>query len=70
MAREGADGAVALNRGPFRKGERLCIQAGAFAGCVGLFDQMADNERVSMLLELLGRQVRIRVPAPAVAAEL
>lgn len=69
-AREGADGSVALNRGRFSKRERLRVQARAFADCIGLFDQMAENERVWMLLELLGRQVRIRVPASAVGAEL
>lgn len=45
----------------FRKGERVNIVGGAFADQVGLFDCATDEERVVLLLDLLGRQVRVEV---------
>ncbi len=69
MTREDADGAVALDPGPLRKGDRLRILAGAFAERVGLFEQMAEADRVVMLLDLLGRQVPVRVPMGSFVVE-
>jgi len=52
----------------FMSGQRILITDGAFAHSTGLFQQMTDNERVILLLDLLGRQVRVSVSAEVVAA--
>lgn len=63
--REGPDGYVALAEPGFRRGERVRIAEGALAEQVGLFDCADDGERVVVLLTLLGREVRVRVPGRA-----
>jgi len=45
----------------FRPGERVRILDGAFADLVGLYEDMTDVQRVTLLLDLLGRQVRVSV---------
>lgn len=61
VAREDEGGAVALPARIFSKGERLRIVEGAFADQMGMFENMADEERVILLLDLLGRQVRVKL---------
>lgn len=56
---------------PVRKlgvGARIRVLAGPFADLVGKFQALADSERVFVLLEMLGREVRVRLPDRAVAA--
>jgi transcriptional antiterminator RfaH len=53
---------------PFDKGELVQIMTGALCDRVGLFDCITDNERVFILLDLLGRKVRVRVPLDTVSA--
>jgi transcriptional antiterminator RfaH len=68
QAREGRDGLVCLARhAAFNKGERLRIAAGPFQGQTGLFEGAGDDERVVILLELLGRDIRVSLPAMDVA---
>lgn len=68
-AREDENGMVAMNSGDrFRPGDRVQIATGALCEQVGLFECRQDDERVIVLLELLGRQVRVRVPVEAVHA--
>ena len=45
----------------FRRGDRVRILCGAFADLVGLYEEMPDRQRVTLLLNLLGRQVRAGV---------
>jgi transcriptional antiterminator RfaH len=45
----------------FSPGEKLRLLDGALSLCVGLFESMTDNDRVSVLLEMLGRSVRVVV---------
>ncbi len=67
QARQDENGLVALDMPPpFEKGERVRITAGAMRDQVGLFDCATDNERNIVLLELLGRYVKVRVPLEAV----
>ena len=66
-ARENAEGLVVLPPRPLRKGEALRIASGALADCLGLFDRMADRDRVVLLLDLLGRKVRVEAPFDSVA---
>jgi transcriptional antiterminator RfaH len=39
-----------------------------FSDCLGLFDGMGDRERVAILLELLGRKVRVVLDEELVVA--
>jgi transcriptional antiterminator RfaH len=68
-AREDASGFVKLDQCPkFAIGEKVRVMAGVFAENLGLFDGMADRDRVAILLELLGRKVRVSLEADLVAA--
>ncbi len=51
-----------------RHGDPVRIVEGPFAELIGRFCGLADRERVIVLLEFLGRQVRAKVPAEAIAA--
>ncbi len=53
---------------PFEKNNVVRINSGAFLDQVGLFDCATDQERVIVLLDLMGRQVRVRVPLEAISA--
>ena len=52
----------------FRAGDKVRVLDGAFSSCLGLFDGMAARERVAILLDLLGRKVRVVLDADLVAA--
>lgn len=68
-AREGDDGLIKLEtRARFSPGDMVRIRDGAFAACLGLYEGMTDNERIAILLDLLGRKVRVTIDADAVAA--
>ena len=47
----------------FEPGAAVSIVAGAFEGLEGIFERDAGNERVVILLRLLGRQAPVRIPA-------
>jgi transcriptional antiterminator RfaH len=58
--REGEDGLIDLGRGPqFARGDKIRVRDGAFGDCFGIFQSATDSERVLILLELLGRKVRV-----------
>jgi len=62
-------GMVALDQRPrFAPGDRVRIIDGVFAGCLGLFEDMSDRERVAVLLDMLGRKVRVLIDDLSVAA--
>jgi transcriptional antiterminator RfaH len=46
----------------------LRIASGALADCLGFFEKMADRDRVVLLLDLLGRKVRVQAPLDSVVA--
>ena len=66
-AREGGDGYVALGLpagiGP---GSPVRLIDGIFADAKGVLERIADDRRVSILLKLLGREVRVFVPVASV----
>jgi transcriptional antiterminator RfaH len=68
-AREDERGLVSLaDAGRFARGDKVRIAEGAFSGLVALFECMSDEDRVVLLLDLLGRQVRVEVGTEAVEA--
>lgn len=68
-AREDDKGFIKMNVGPaFAPGDRVRVLAGAFMDTAGLFTGLADHDRVSILLELLGRKVRVLLDADLIAA--
>ena len=67
--REDERGFVHLDLRPrFALGDKIRVVDGVFDACLGLFDGMADRERVAILLDLLGRKVRVVLDGDAVAA--
>jgi transcriptional antiterminator RfaH len=67
--REDAAGFVKLERRPqFAPGERVRVVDGIFTDTLGLFEGMADRDRVAILLDLLGRKVRILLDEGAITA--
>jgi transcriptional antiterminator RfaH len=68
-ARESKDGFIEVDYRPhFSIGEKVRVLAGAFMDSSGLFNGMADHDRVSILLDMLGRKVRVCLDADLVAA--
>lgn len=69
-SREDDSGMVAMGNPPppFDKGQVVKVLTGPLAEQVGWFEGVSDEERVILLLELLGRKVQVRVPTEAVAA--
>ena len=58
--REDANGFIQLDPRPkFSPGDKVCVLAGAFQDCFGFYDGMSGRDRVAILLELLGRKVRV-----------
>ncbi len=67
-AREDADGFVRLERRlNFHAGDKVRVLDGVFADCLGLYEGMKDGERIAILLDLLGRKVRVTVDVESVA---
>ena len=67
--REDSDGYVTLDQRPrFALGEKVRVLRGVFAESLGLFDGMADRDRVAILLDLLGRKVRVTTDAKSIDA--
>jgi len=67
--REDEQGFVTLRQRPrFALGEKVRVLDGVFADCLGLFDGMKDSDRVAVLLDLLGRKVRLVLDEFSVAA--
>ncbi len=68
-ANENVAGKVVLGKiSPFRKDQAVKINTGALSDHLGLFDCVSDDQRVFVLLELMGREVRVRVPMEAISA--
>ena len=68
--REGANGffdfaAPAMS---FKPGDAVCVVRGVFEACQGFFEARTDRDRVAILLDLLGRKVRVVLVARAVEA--
>ena len=67
--REDEKGFIRLDAKPaFSPGDKVRVLAGAFMDNAGLFNGLADHDRVSILLDMLGRKVRVLLDADMVAA--
>lgn len=68
-AREDAQGLIPIDLRPgLARGDRIRVLGGAFSSYLGLFEAPNDHERVSVLLDLLGRKVRVIIGMDEVAA--
>lgn len=66
--REDERGYVTLDQQPLAPGDRIRVLDGVFSDCLGLYVGMTDGERVAVLLDLLGRQVRVVIDSALVTA--
>ena len=67
--REDEQGLIKLDFRPrLTPGAKVRVVDGVFSDCLGLFEGMADRERVAILLDLLGRKVRVVLDGESVAA--
>lgn len=67
--REDANGFVQLDHRPtFSRGDKVTVLAGAFQDCFGLYEGMSGRDRVMVLLDLLGRKVRVVLAAEFIEA--
>ncbi|MGY4178337.1 transcriptional antiterminator RfaH [Bradyrhizobium sp. USDA 4518] len=68
-AREDEAGFIKLVRAPaFLPGDKVRIVEGAFVDSLALVEDASDHHRVAVLLNLLGRKVRVLVGADLIAA--
>ncbi len=68
-AREDEAGFISLVCRPaFSPGDRVRIVDGAFVDSLALVEDVSDHDRVAVLLDLLGRKVRVLVGADLIAA--
>jgi transcriptional antiterminator RfaH len=66
---EDASGLIRLVARPeLRPGAAVRIINGPFVDCLGLYEGMKDGERIAVLLDLLGRKVRVEIAADFVTA--
>ncbi|MGY3534237.1 transcriptional antiterminator RfaH [Bradyrhizobium embrapense] len=68
-SREDEAGFITLARRPaFSPGDKVRIVEGAFVDSLALVENASDHHRVAVLLNLLGRKVRVLVGAELIAA--
>lgn len=68
VSRTDEEGVMALSVPEFRKGQKLEITEGPFAGYEGLFECMDGAARVMLLLNIMGQYVRAHAPVCNVTA--
>jgi len=68
LARQDETGAVKLLSPAFAPGQPVRLLAGPFADVAALFEEARDDNRVILLLSLLGRKVRVVAPVEEVIA--
>lgn len=68
-ARENAEGVIQIVEAPpYAPGELVEITQGALAAHTGIFKCANDNQRITLLLSLLGRETEVKLPINAVRA--
>lgn len=58
-AREDKSGAVSLAPDDLQRGERVRLREGALSEHVALLEEVSDDRRVVLLMNILGREVRV-----------
>lgn len=58
---------VLCQRAVLHKGTRVRVTTGALADQIGVFEALSDQHRVFLLLELLGRPLRVTMPLASLA---
>jgi transcriptional antiterminator RfaH len=67
--RQDESGFVQLSLPPrFAAGDTVRVLDGIFTTCLGLYEKMTDGQRVAVLLNLLGRKVRVILDADSICA--
>lgn len=67
--REDDNGFIRLDPQPlYSPGDKVRVVDGVFGESFGLFEGMADRDRVAILLDLMGRKVRVVLDRESVAA--
>lgn len=66
--RENEHGLVSLMPTGIKKGDRVRVVDGPFTNFAGLIEEVNDSQRVILLLELMGRSVRITADADTISA--
>ncbi len=61
-AREDGEGVVSLAPDSLKKGDTVRVREGAFADCTAFLEEVSDQKRVFLLLDLMGREVRVSMP--------
>lgn len=68
-AQENEKGLIPLDTRPhFTRGQKVEVTNGVFSSCLGLFEGLSGSERAAILLDLLGRKVRIMIEMDNLAA--
>lgn len=68
-ARENEKGFIRLDcKSAFARGDKVRVLSGVFMDDAGIFNGSADHNRVSILLEMLGREVRVFLDADMLVA--
>ncbi len=68
-ALEDVDGLIQFeDRFSFKRGDQVVILNGPFSRQLGLCDGITENQRIAILLNLLGRKVRVMLDVAAVEA--
>jgi transcriptional antiterminator RfaH len=69
MAAQVSDQVVPLSSlALFKPGEKLQVLNGAFSGNVAIYEKMTTEDRVQILLDILGRDIRVSVSIHEVAS--
>ena len=66
LRRREVGGFVKLPRKTWRIGQRVRVMRGIFIGHIALYDGQSGDQRVRVLLELLGQQSRVELAADAI----
>lgn len=61
--RENNDGYIEVRRFSFNPGDQVVIKSGPFDGIGAIFEAMSADDRIKVLIDLLGRKVRVAVDA-------
>jgi transcriptional antiterminator RfaH len=67
-AREDETGMVSLATPGLQKGDSVLVNEGPFAEYTGLLEETDDKKRAILLLDLMGRKVRVTAPLESLTA--